>query len=164
MQQWTHGSLAHDLASDLSAATRQTGWLTWENIEIPDCYCRPDVFAVNATLNTKKWNPTTYEVKCSRADFLADIRSGKWRKYIPFSAFIVYATIPGVIGDDELPDGCGLIVRTDDCWERRRRGRKNRNWKLTERQWMNLCLKARNPSPYENIRQRGFEGSGDLQP
>ena len=154
-----HDDLAHDLALWLSSPAHQsTGFLTWENIEFstPDpkfgfivSQCRPDVFAIYSTLQKAKWNPTTYEIKTSVADFQSDVRSKKWQKYLPFSAYVVFA-VPELIADKiEVPPECGLIVRRDLSWHKVKRGRKNKNWELTERQWMNLCLKRRNPSPWE---------------
>ncbi len=151
-----HDRLAHDLAMWLaSPAQHSLGSLTWENFEMPSPTpgdwgsCRPDVFAIKATLNPKKWNPITYEVKTSVADFQSDIRSGKWKKYQPFSAYIVFAIPMHLTGKIELPPGCGLIVRYSNYWSREVRGKRNKDWTLTDRQWMNLCLKARNPSPWE---------------
>ncbi len=156
----THDELARDLAMFLSNPSgRSVGYLTWENIEIgPDRpnigeTGRPDVYAIGATLSKKNWRPTTYEVKVSVADFQADIRQGKWRKYRPYSAYIVFAVERGLLSSLAIPDECGLIVRDEQGWHRKKRGRRNDDWTLTERQWMNLCLKGRNPSPWENKRK-----------
>ncbi len=151
-----HDDLAHDLAMWLaSPAQHSLGSLTWENFEMPDHTpgnyygCRPDVYAIKATLNPKKWNPTTYEVKTSVADFQSDVRSGKWEKYKPFSAYVVFAIPMKIMHKVDPPTGCGLIIRFKNYWSRTIRGSRNKEWTLTDRQWMNLCLKARNPSPWE---------------
>lgn len=151
-----HDDLAHDLAMWLaSPAQHSLGCLTWENFEVPNVGhnnsfgCRPDVFAIKATLNPKKWNPITYEVKTSVADFQSDARSEKWKKYQPFSAYVVFAIPMGIMDKVEPPPGCGLIIRFKNHWSRTVRGSRNKEWTLTNRQWMNLCLKARNPSPHE---------------
>lgn len=154
---WQHNALAHDLAMFLSTPPRGTarGRLTWENIEFPDCArCRPDVYSLVATLTENKWCPVTYEVKASRADFMCEMRSEKWRIYRRFSAYIFLACPEGMVRPEELPKEMGLIVRRDDTWRPIRKGRRNPEWSLSRRQWMNLCLKGRNPSPFEIFQQR----------
>ncbi len=146
-----HDPLAHDLALWLSCPRRNSpGFVTWENIEFPDTGGRPDVYAITATLNPKRWSPVTYEVKVSVGDFHSDVNAGKWGKYQQFSAYVVFAVSERLAPQIDIPEGCGLIVRTANGWVWNKRGRRNGGWKLTERQWMNLCLKGRNPSPYEH--------------
>lgn len=154
-----HDLLAHDLALWLSTPPRGTvrGRLTWENIEFPDAErCRPDVYSLVATLTPKKWCPITFEVKANRADFMAEMRSSKWECYRPFSAYIFLACRDGLVSVSELPKEMGLITKQGDTWGVVRRGRRNPNWTLTERQWMNLALKGRNPSPFEIFQQRAL--------
>lgn len=154
-----HDSLAHDLAIWLSTPPRGAvrGRLTWENIEFPDAErCRPDVYSLVATLTPKKWCPITFEVKANRADFMAEMRSSKWESYRPFSAYIFLACVDGLVRVDELPPEMGLIVQRPDGWLIVRRGRRNPNWHITERQWMNLALKGRNPSPFEIFQNRSL--------
>lgn len=154
-----HDALAHNLALWLSTPPRGSvrGRLTWENIEFPDAErCRPDVYSVIATLTPNKWCPITFEVKANRADFMAEMRSSKWECYRPFSAYIFLACRDGLVSIDELPKEMGLITKQGDVWGVVRRGRRNPNWRLTERQWMNLALKGRNPSPFEIFQQRAL--------
>ena len=149
-----HDGLAHDLAMWLSSPYGKQ-CVTWENIEFPieatrPFGCRPDVFAMKSTLTAKNWNPTTFEVKISVADFQSDIRTGKWRKYLAFSAYVFFAIPAKLLAHRfEIPKECGLAIRHGDGWEIFSRGKRNKDWKLTERQWMNLCIKARNPTPFE---------------
>jgi len=48
-----------------------------------------------------------YEIKISRADFLAD---DKWRGYLPYCNSFSFVSAPGVIQPGELPDDVGWIV------------------------------------------------------
>ena len=57
-----------------------------------------------------------YEVKVSRADFLSDIRSGKWRGYLPCCHRFYFAVPSGLVKKTEIPEGCGLIIRGDRGW------------------------------------------------
>lgn len=152
-----HDQLAHDLAMRLSTPPRGTarGRLTWENIEFPDTErSRPDVFSIFASLDRKRWQPITFEVKATRADLLSDLRVGKWQRYWSFSSRIVFAVPKGICQPTDVPSEAGLIIRDINGWSWVRRGRNNKEWTLSERQWMNLCLKTRNPSPLDIFQMR----------
>lgn len=154
-----HNALAHDLAMWLSTPPRGTtrGRLTWENIAFPGYNVRPDVFSLVATLTRNKWCPVTYETKVSRADFTTELRTGKWRCYLPFSAYVYVACPEGLISPTELPIELGLMIRRPATWVIVKKGKRNGAWKLDDRDWMNLCLKGRNPSPLEIFEQRRAE-------
>lgn len=148
----THDGLAHDLALWLSTPARRgesRGRLTWENIQFPDERVRPDVFSILTTLNPKRICPITYEVKINRGDFLAELRTGKWRSYLPFSAYVFLAMPYGLADEIEIPKELGILYRFDLGWHLVRRGKHNRTWRFTERHWLNLSLKGRNASPFE---------------
>ena len=49
------------------------------------------------------------EIKTSRADFLSDIRTDKWKKYLPYcNLFSFVVSSLEVAGIYDLPDGVGL--------------------------------------------------------
>lgn len=73
-----------------------------------------DVFAIR-TSRTKPL-PTCYEVKVSRADFLADLRSEKFRRYEPWCARGYFAVLDGVASRSDVPDGWGLLVYGRTGW------------------------------------------------
>lgn len=155
---FSHNGLAHDLAMYLSTPPRGTtrGRLTWENIQFPDHRVRPDVYSLVATLSRGKWCPVTYEVKVGRGDFTTEMRTNKWRLYLPFSAYVFIACPDGLIGVDELPPELGLIVRRAETWVTAKKGKRNPTWSMNDRTWMNLCLKGRNPSPFEIFEERAL--------
>ncbi|KKN77914.1 hypothetical protein LCGC14_0354790 [marine sediment metagenome] len=109
---WTHDGLAADLAEHLRVNTAR---LVWENMQMgPSGSPRPDVFTL-----FKSWSrplPTAYEIKVSRADFLADVNAGKWQKYLDFAGTVIFAVPKSLIKRDEVPAACGLIVRSDKIW------------------------------------------------
>ena len=145
----TQAGLASDLAHWLSSPVEQSrGWLTWENIEFRNIG-RPDVYAIGATLNRKNWRPRTYEVKVSVADFQADVRAGKWKNYLTISSRVFFAVPEKIMEEIQPPLECGLIIRLAEGWVEMKSGSLNRVWEITENQWMNLCLKARNQYPWE---------------
>ncbi|WP_431861419.1 MmcB family DNA repair protein [Azospirillum sp.] len=135
MNEWTHNSLAADLAA---WRQRNQKRITFENMAFGDC--RPDVFSLVKTLNPLRFDPITDEVKVSRGDFLADLRASKWLVYAPFSARIFFACPAGLIKPHEVPSSCGLIVRGAVAWEVVKRPMVNKDARLTEREWMKLVL------------------------
>ena len=157
-----HDDLAHALALELSAPWKNPGFITWENIEFP-CgvqetakgltpawFCRPDVYAIQATHTEGGWKPATFEVKVTRSDLLADLRAEKWRRYLRFSAHVHIVCPDGIAVASDMPDGLGLrVLYRDGSWKQVKRPKMNRAWELTPRDWHNLCLKARNPTPWE---------------
>lgn len=63
---------------------------------------RIDLFYFN------RWDRQTrgYEIKITRADFLAD---KKWKQYLKFCNWFYFIAPEGVIKKEELPDNIGLI-------------------------------------------------------
>lgn len=56
------------------------------------------------------------EVKVTRADFLSDIRSGKWRGYLDHCDRFYFAVPSGLIDRSEIPPEAGLMVRGPKSW------------------------------------------------
>lgn len=50
-----------------------------------------------------------YEIKVTRADYLSDIRAGKWEKYLPYCNEMFFVCPHGMIKREEVPKGVGLI-------------------------------------------------------
>jgi len=53
---------------------------------------------------------TIYEVKATRSDFQADIRSGKWKGYLEHCTRFYFAAPEGIIHLGEIPYPAGLII------------------------------------------------------
>lgn len=160
----THDQLAHDLAVSLSRPLdpnpeigRPWGkYMTWENLQMRGG-SRPDVLAIRAVHNHGHHKPTTFEVKVSVADFRADVRAEKWKKYFRFSSRVVFAVPEGLIDESEIPEGAGLIVRRSTGYGTKR---DQPGWRwiikppckpnpLEMPDYINLVLKCRNLYPYE---------------
>jgi hypothetical protein len=104
--------MTHDeLASDLAAHLRASGdVIAWENMQMgPSGSPRPDVYIMQKSYS--RFCPMAYEVKVSVADFRSDVTSGKWQSYLQYASGVVFAVPLGLINKDDLPKGCGLIVR-----------------------------------------------------
>jgi hypothetical protein len=146
----THNELAASLAAHLRS--RQCNdRLTWENLEFSNWsvpqqgyQCRPDVFSIRRTLDPRRCQPWTCEVKASRADLFSDIRSGKWRKYAKFSCRVFFAFPSDLAYSSEIPDDAGIfeynVIFDKAEWRLRRPARFCRGWQLTERDLMKLIL------------------------
>lgn len=72
---------------------------------------RLDVVAFRAFDGYKRVALTGYEVKVSRSDLLADLRAGKWRKYLARLDRFYFAFPDGLAQRDEIPEGPGVIIR-----------------------------------------------------
>lgn len=112
MTVWTHDQLAEDLADYLRLAKSQRAWT---NMPMgPAGSVRPDVFTLGPGFT--RFCPISYEVKISQADFRADVTAHKWADYLAFSAGVVFAAPAGVLSKADIPEGCGLWLRTETGW------------------------------------------------
>lgn len=118
MKTWGHDALAEDLALSL-------GILPYLNVVLGSAWLpsggktpRADVLGVKPSYT--RFCVAIYEVKVSRADFLSDIRSGKWRSYLPHCHRFYFATLPDVCSRDDIPAEAGWMVRTDKTWTARK--------------------------------------------
>ncbi len=114
---WTHDSLAADLASHFRGDHRK---MVWEDMQMgPVGSARPDVFVMMKSYT--KPMPISYEVKANRSDFLSDVTSGKWMAYKAFSTAIFFYVPKDLVKKTEVPDGVGLMVRSDKVWRATKR-------------------------------------------
>lgn len=103
----------HDLLALIFARQKKkAGLLPFLDIELKsdNGVCRPDIFTMKATYNEDNMNPTAYEVKVSRADFLSDMsKPDKWKAYLDIANSLYYICPEGLIDKKEVPKECGLI-------------------------------------------------------
>lgn len=111
-KKWGHNELQDDLAAHIRASSDR---LAWTNMPMGSAgNCRPDVFVIPKSF--AHFNPIIYEVKVSVSDFRSDVTSGKWQSYLKYACGVVFAVPAGLISKDDVPKGCGLIVRHDEVW------------------------------------------------
>ncbi|WP_175910687.1 hypothetical protein [Burkholderia metallica] len=109
---WTHDDLAKDLAAHLRGASDR---LVWTDMQLgPAGSPRPDVYTVPCSF--ARFQPVAYECKISVADFRRDVTAGKWTSYLRFAAGVIFAAPAGLLKKEDIPAGCGLIVRGPDGW------------------------------------------------
>lgn len=73
-----------------------------------------DVYSLN-----KSWtrpDAVIYEVKRTRQDFLRDVNSGKYQRYLPHCNRLVFAIPKGLVQKSEIPPEAGLVVLGDGGW------------------------------------------------
>ncbi len=147
-----HHELGHRLARHLQCK----GLHTWENIEFlnPDwtqprswAVVRPDVFACLPVLKVEDAAPVIYEVKVSRADFLADLAKPQKREAYCQLAEAVYFCCPeGLISKTEVPDGFGLLVEVGpDKFELKKKARRQKKFAMAVSTAMTLMVKRQMP-------------------
>ncbi|MCA8160581.1 hypothetical protein [Burkholderia cepacia] len=109
---WNHDDLARDLAAHLRGASDR---LVWTDMQLgPAGSPRPDVYTVPCSF--ARFQPVAYECKISVADFRRDVTAGKWTSYLRFAAGVIFAAPAGLLKKEDIPAGCGLIVRGPDGW------------------------------------------------
>lgn len=109
---WGHDELAKDLAEHLRGASDR---LVWTDMQLgPSGSPRPDVYTVPRSYS--RFMPVAYECKVSVADFRRDITAGKWTSYLQFAAGVMFCVPAGLISKDDVPNGCGLMVRSESVW------------------------------------------------
>ena len=106
----THSDLVQSLADHLRCPRRMV-WaekVVYFSMAFSAGTTIPDVCTINTDYGAPL--PSVYEVKATRADFMQDVRSEKWRKYLPYTARIYFATGPDVAAKRaDIPEEAGWM-------------------------------------------------------
>ncbi|MGT2505693.1 hypothetical protein [Cupriavidus basilensis] len=109
---WTHDALQEDLAQYVREKTQR---LVWTNMQMgPVGSPRPDAYSLPFSFT--RFTPLAYEVKISVADFRRDVTAGKWQGYLRYAAGVTFAAPAGLITKADIPEGCGLLLRSEAGW------------------------------------------------
>lgn len=111
---------------------------------------RPDLLVMPYQ---KRPDPTVYEVKVSRADFQSDVRAGKWRHYRHLCNRLYFAAPAGMLAKHDLPEGAGLIERSESQWKIRVKAPETRTFCPTDSFMLSLVCRTRDPMPWEVARE-----------
>lgn len=132
---WHHDQLAHDLACHLRGFGDV---VVWEDMQLgPSGSARPDLYVIPKSYSAFK--PRVYEIKVSRSDFLSDVTSGKWQKYLEFASCVIFAVPKGLVNIGEVPSGCGLICR-GESWRQAKRATVQSVSTLPRNAWLKLLF------------------------
>lgn len=125
---------------DLAAHLRSnTAIVAWEDMQLgPSGTCRPDVYVMPKSF--ANFRPMAYEIKVSVADFRSDVTSGKWQNYLRYACGVIFAVPAGLIGKDDVPPGCGLIVRHENVWRTVRKPTLSKLDSLPRDAWIKLLI------------------------
>lgn len=135
-KKWGHDELAHDLAQSLRGNPEH---IVWEDMQMgPSGSIRPDVYLLKKRYST--FAPVTYEVKVSVSDFRSDVTSGKWQGYLGFSSAVIFAVPAGLVSKEDVPAGCGLIVRHEEVWRMVKKPTMQLVETLPRESWLKLVI------------------------
>jgi len=133
---WGHNELMKDLALHLR---QNTDIIAWEDMQLgPHGSCRPDVYVLPKSF--ANFRPLAYEIKVSMSDFRSDVTSGKWQNYLRYACGVIFAVPAGLIGKDDVPAGCGLIVRHDNIWRTVKKPTLSKVDTLPRDAWIKLII------------------------
>lgn len=108
---WKHNELMRDLSRHLLNERR----MVWTDMQLgPSGSPRPDVYTIEKSYSRPA--PMAYEVKVSTSDLRSDLTKGKWQSYLKFAQAVVFAVPEGLCTKNDIPEGCGLIVRKSAVW------------------------------------------------
>lgn len=145
---WKHDDLASDLAAHLRGNSER---MVWEDMQLgPAGSPRPDVYTI--PFSYSRFMPVAYECKISTADFRRDVTAGKWSSYLKFAAGVVFAVPAGLVAKEEIPTGCGLMVRSDAGWRTVKGPTLKAVDNLPRDAWMKIIIDG-----IERATQRGIE-------
>ncbi|GAJ03346.1 unnamed protein product, partial [marine sediment metagenome] len=104
-----------ELAEDLARHLQQPGgWMVWVNMPLGSImFGNPGIADVITVAKSYKTTVRIYEVKTTRGDFWGDVNKGKYLRYLENCNQFYFATGAGVVKKEEIPQGCGLITRSD---------------------------------------------------
>lgn len=110
-RKWRHDELLQDLAEHISVPER----MLWCDMQLgPSGSPRPDIYTMRKSYT--KPSPMAYEIKVSVSDYRSDITAGKWQTYLQYAQGVYFCAPAGLIKKDDLPKGCGLMVRGETSW------------------------------------------------
>lgn len=120
MSDWQHAALAQDLAEKFfrpqQRMFREASFGSWASGGFAD--------VASIRLSWTEPLPTIYEVKVARSDLVRDLRTGKWRRYLPWCERFYFAIPEGLGEGIEWPREAGVLERTERGWDIWRRSKR----------------------------------------
>jgi len=73
----------------------------------------PIADVLNIRPSYTRFNIDIFECKINRADLLNEIKSEKYKKYLPYCNRFYFVTPRGLTDKEEIPKECGLILKSE---------------------------------------------------
>jgi hypothetical protein len=83
-------------------------WLSKEGLGVAD--------VISIDYSYVKFIMNIFECKVTRSDFIQDLKSKKYEKYLPYCNRFYYACLSGITIAEEMPPDVGLMIKGDDGW------------------------------------------------
>ncbi len=83
-------------------------WLSKQGLGIAD--------VISFDYSYVKFCVNIFECKVTRADFIQDLKSKKYEKYLAYSNRFYYACLAGIASANEIPDNVGLMIKGENGW------------------------------------------------
>jgi hypothetical protein len=83
-------------------------WLSKDGLGVAD--------VISIDYSYVKFIMNIYECKVSRSDFVQDLKSKKYEKYLPYCNRFYYACLAGITTPEEMPPDVGLMIMGDNGW------------------------------------------------
>jgi len=115
-----------ELQLDLAEYLRNCGLLTYTEIEVRGADGRIDIVAIKPHQYSHK-DIRGYEVKLTKDCFLRD---NKYENYLDVVNRFYFAAPKGILSKEDIPEGLGLIVRSENGWHVVKAPKRNNPAKL----------------------------------
>jgi len=90
---------------------------------------------VLATCPNSRHRVVGVECKASRGDLLRDLRSEKWRFYLPYTSEFWFMVNPDICDPSEIPKECGVVETRGNRMTKVRRRSPRPHRKITDRRY-----------------------------
>ena len=88
------------------------GSVLWHKVPIAD--------VLNIRPSYTRFNIDIFECKVNRCNLMKEIKSEKWKKYLPYCNRFYFVTYKGLTDKIEIPEECGLILKSDKSFYTRK--------------------------------------------
>jgi hypothetical protein len=119
-----------------------------------------DVITVHPSY--KRFSLSIFEIKVSRADFLSDIRTEKWKGYLPHCNRFYFAVAEGVATRSDIPQEAGLWIRKKSGWALEKNARP-RNLEIPRETLLALIFARQHTTPHQKREMEIYDGLSEYR-
>jgi len=122
----------HSELQDIAARVLHTRNFTWVMKELGVGAGHIDVLGTDPN---SQHRVVGIECKASRGDLLRDLRSKKWRRYLPYTSEFWFMVNPDICDPAEIPKECGVVEARSVRYTKVRRRAQRPHRKITDRRY-----------------------------